>query len=125
MPATPMGTNGVRLPVLNAVKATKQKNTSTTILIITKIELAVALSEAPRSSSQVASRTIRIAVRLITPPWTPGEWVTEAGSSQPNRSRKKWLRYSPQPTATAATEAGDSSTTHQPHTHATSSPRVA
>src|SRR5688500_16122011 len=125
MPAAPMGAKLAKLPDWKAVKATTQKKASTATLISTKIELAVADSEAPRSSSQVASTTIRMAVRLTTPPWSPGEWVIAAGSVQPKAPWRKVLRYSPQPTATAATETAYSSMRHHPHTHATTSPSAA
>src|SRR5690606_31639668 len=125
MPATPIGANGAKLPEEKPVKATAQKNSSTTTLMSTKTTLAVALSEVPRSSSQVASSTMRTAARLTTPPSWPGERVIASGSVQPTRLCRNALRYSPQPTATAATETAYSSIRHQPHTQAISSPSVA
>jgi len=47
--------------------------------------------------------TMNSAGRLIVPP-SPGGPAIESGSEKPNTVSKKMLRYSPQPTATAATE---------------------
>jgi len=46
--------------------------------------------------------TMNTAGRLIVPP-SPGGPAIESGSEKPNTVSKKMLRYSPQPTATAAT----------------------
>ncbi len=72
----------------------------------------------------MASRTTISAGRLKTPP-SPGGADSAAGMVTPMVPSSSSLRYSPQPTATAATDTPYSSIRHQPQTQATSSPIVA
>ncbi len=61
----------------------------------------------------------------LTMPPAPGDSLIAAGSAMPNMPWSSSLMYSPQPTATAATETPYSSIRHQPQIHAKSSPIVA
>ncbi len=61
---------------------------------------------------------------LKMPP-SPGGADSAAGRVTPMVPSRSSLRYSPQPTATAATETPYSSIRHQPQTQAISSPIVA
>ncbi len=72
----------------------------------------------------MARRTTISAGRLKTPP-SPGGADRAAGMVTPIVPSRSSLRYSPQPTATAATETPYSRTRHQPQIQAISSPIVA
>ena len=101
-----------------------KKSTSVTILTMTMIVLTRALSLAPPSRNTMASSTTSSAGRLKKPP-SPGGADSASGMVTPSVPSSSSLRYSPQPTATAATETPYSRTRHQPQTQATSSPMVA
>ncbi len=101
-----------------------QNSTSAAIFTQTMIVLARADSRAPPSRNTIASRTTIRAGRLMMPP-SPGAEDRAAGMVTPMVPSSSSFRYSPQPTATAATETPYSSTRHQPQTQATSSPIVA
>lgn len=62
--------------------------------------------------------------RLKTPP-SPGGADSASGMVTPIVPSSSSFRYSPQPTATAATETPYSRTRHQPQIQAISSPMVA
>nr|BFF03088.1 hypothetical protein GCM10020241_47630 [Streptoalloteichus tenebrarius] len=124
MPLSPIGENGVRLPDRKPVTATTTKNTRTPILSSVVVVVTAALSRMPPNSTTVASRTTIAAGTLMTPP-SPGGAESASGMRKPSVDSKNELRYSPQPTATAATDTPYSSSRHQPQIQATSSPRVA
>ncbi|CAM4123449.1 hypothetical protein STAL104432_32320 [Streptomyces albus] len=105
-------------------KPMPQKSSSVAILTTTMTVLIRALSLAPPIRKTTASRMTASAGRLIQPP-SPGGAETTPGSVTPNVPSSSSFRYSPQPTATAETEIPYSSTRHQPHTQAISSPIVA
>ena len=86
------------------------------------IALTLADSDAPRMSRNMHAKTTTIAGMLNTPP-SPGGLEYAAGIVTPKAPRNS-LRYSPQPTATAATETPYSSMSIHPTAHATISPRV-
>ena len=67
---------------------------------------------------------MKTAGRLTVPP-SPGGPAIDSGSEMPKIVSRALLRYSPQPTATAATETPYSRIRSQPMIHATSSPIVA
>ncbi len=106
------------------MKPMAQKSTSAAIFTKTMIVLTTADSRAPPSRKTIASRTTTRPGRLMKPP-SPGAEETAAGRVTPIVPSSSSLRYSPQPTATAATETPYSRTRHQPQTQATSSPIVA
>lgn len=101
-----------------------QNSSRAAIFTTTMIVLARADSRAPPSRNAIASRTTISAGRLKTPP-SPGGADSASGMVTPTVPSSSSLRYSPQPTATAATDTPYSSTRHQPQTQATSSPIVA
>ena len=84
--------------------------------------LALADSEAPRIKSTAHARITMSAGTLKTPP-SPGGFANCGGIESPKELRKE-LRYSPQPTATAATETPYSSMSIHPTAQATTSPKV-
>ncbi|CAM5719853.1 hypothetical protein SALBM311S_12814 [Streptomyces alboniger] len=100
-----------------------QNSTSAAIFTVTMTVLARADSRAPPSRKTIASRTTISAGRLKTPP-SPGGADSASGMVTPIVPSSSSFRYSPQPTATAATETPYSRTRHQPHTQAISSPIV-
>lgn len=106
------------------MKPMAQKSTSAAIFTKTMIVLTTADSRAPPSRNTMASSTTTRPGRLITPP-SPGAEESTSGMVTPMVPSSSSLRYSPQPTATAATETPYSRTRHQPQTQATSSPIVA
>ncbi len=101
-----------------------QNSTSAPIFTMTITVLARADSRAPPSRNAIARSTTISAGRLNTPP-SPGGADRAAGMVTPMVPSSSSLRYSPQPTATAATDTPYSRTRHQPQTQAISSPIVA
>src|SRR5690242_9336778 len=101
-----------------------QNSSSATIFTATMIVLARADSLAPPSRKAMASRTTIRAGRLKMPP-SPGGAESAFGMVTPIVPASSSLRYSPQPTATAATDTPYSRTRHQPQIQAISSPIVA
>ena len=121
----PLGANGFRLSVLNAVaNATTMKNSRIASLKMTMKKLALAVSRTPRTSRNVTAATIATAGRFTFPP-SSGGFAIDSGSANPNAFSRNSLRLPPQPTATAATETPYSRIRSQPMIHATSSPSVA
>ncbi|GDY50621.1 hypothetical protein SVIO_012440 [Streptomyces violaceusniger] len=106
------------------MKATAQKMTSAASFTATITVLTTALSRAPRNSTTMARTTMAAAGTFSTPP-SPGGAASASGRVRPTVSWSSSLTYWPQPTATAATETPYSRIRHQPHTQATSSPKVA
>src|SRR5919112_5646066 len=123
-PLKPCGMNGWMLSDLNAVNARIRNSTSTLSLISTITVLALALSFTPRMSTAATASTRNAAGTLMMPP-SPGGWVIASGSVTPNSVSSSSLRYSPQPTATAATDTPYSRIRSQPMIQASSSPSVA
>ena len=124
MPSVPCGLKGVKLPLLNAVKAVTMKKSRTRSLTPTMIVLTRALSRVPRTSSRVIASTMKTAGRLKTPP-SDGDFAMASGSVTPKVGSRNSLTLPPQPTATAATETPYSRMRSQPMMKATSSPMVA
>ena len=123
-PAVPSGAKSAKLSTWNAVNASTTNITSTASLITTITALAAADSLTPRTSSSAHSATSTIAGRLITPP-APGAAESAAGMPTPTVASSNALRYSDQPTATAAEDTEYSSSRHAATAMATDSPRVA
>jgi hypothetical protein len=71
---------------------TTMKNRMAASLIVTITALARALSRTPMTSSDVITRTIRIAGRLMSAPSTPvaGAAVIHTGKCIPNPARIRW-----------------------------------
>ena len=124
IPATPNGTNGVRLPDSQPSSPSTTNRTSTPILVTTMIALIRADSLVPRISSTAHSRTRTTAETLSQPP-ASGDFDNASGICTPKTLSSNWLRYSDQPTATAAEETPYSSSRHAATPIATSSPMVA
>src|SRR3954470_15788377 len=101
-----------------------QNSTRAAIFTQTMTVLARADSRAPPSRNVMASRTTISAGRLKMPP-SPGGADRASGMVTPMVPSSSSLRYSPQPTATAATETPYSRIRHQPQIQAISSPMVA
>ena len=97
---------------------------STAILMTTMTALVFADSLTPRISS-IAHMMIRItAGRLMMPPCS-GAFDITSGIWTPKTLPMNWLRYSDQPTATAAPATPHSSSRQAPTPMATNSPNVA
>jgi len=123
MPVAPMGAKSARLLVFQPVMPTATNMTSTAILMITITALTVADSLAPRISSIMHSPTSTMAGMLMMP--TGGAAASTCGICQPVRLSSSWLRYSDQPTETAAPDTPYSRMRQAAITMATPSPSVA
>ena len=121
-PRTPRGRKGVRLVPSKEANATMQKKTKMATFKITMVAFTHADSETPRKSSAAHASTTTTAGTLISPP-SPGGLANCSGMEAPKELRNA-LRYSPHPTATAATDTPYSSMSIQPTAQATISPRV-
>ncbi len=123
-PSVPAGANGWKLPVPKFANATTRKKISTTSLTTTITRLARALSDTPRTSSNVMARTMKTAGRLMMPP-SSGDLAIASGRATPNAASRNALRFPPQPIAMPATDTPYSRMRSQPMIQATISPRVA
>jgi hypothetical protein len=93
-------------------------------LMPTMIVLVRADSLTPAMSTAAMARITNTAGTLNVPP-SPGARAIASGSVIENTESRMSLKYSPQPTAMAATESPYSSTRSHPMIQATSSPIVA
>ena len=103
---------------------TTTNSASTPSLTSTITALTFADSLAPRMSSSAHATTSTTAGRLTIPP-PSGEVDRNSGIWKPNRLSSSWLRYSDQPTATAADDTPYSSSRQAATPIATTSPSVA
>ena len=124
MPVTPNGAKSAKLSVFQPLIPTTMNSTSTASLISTMVALTAADSLAPRISSSAHRPTSTTAGRLTIPP-SSGEFDSTSGIVTSNRLPSSWLRYSLQPTATAADDTPYSSSRQAATPMATTSPSVA
>ena len=113
----------MKLSLVKAVTPSTMKSSRAAILTSTITLLARAVSRTPTTSTDVMTRTMNTAGMFTTPP-SPGGPAIDSGRETPNSVSRRLLRYSPQPTATAATDTPYSRTRSQPMIQATSSPIV-
>ena len=123
-PLKPPGANGVKFAEFQPVTPITMNSTSTASLMTTMVALTFADSLVPLISSSAHSATSTTAGRLRMPP-DSGEFEIASGSCTPNTLPSSWLRYSDQPTATAAAETPYSRSRHAATPIATTSPSVA
>src|ERR1700712_3892447 len=123
-PLKPNGANGAKLSEFQPLIPMTMNRISTVILITTIVALTFADSLVPRMSSRAHSTTRTTAGRLTIPP-DSGDDESASGIWTPNRLSSSWLRYSDQPTATAAADTPYSSSRHAATPIATTSPSVA
>src|SRR5215211_5629847 len=124
MPWIPKGAKSARLLEFQPNKPITMNKTRMLILISTMMVFTVADSLAPRMSSKVQSAIKITAGRLKIPPCS-GACDSASGIWKPKRLPSNSLRYSDQPTATAAADTPYSSSRQPATTIAGSSPIVA
>ena len=105
-------------------KAITKNRAISTSFTSTKTALMRADSFAPDDTTSAMVSTSKAAGRLMIPP-SDGAFDNDAGMVMSNACDKPSLRYSLQPTETAAIPTPYSRIKHQPTTHATNSPTLA